>query len=457
MDGQAATRPEWRAMSDSCDLIVRGGTLATPDAIALGDLAIRGGKIVAVGDVSGFSAAEELDATGLHVLPGAIDTQVHFREPGMEHKEDLESGTRCALMGGVTTIFEMPNTNPTTITAEALYDKLQRCEGRAWVDHGFFIGASPENVDELATLEQLPGVPGVKTFMGSSTGSLLVEEESVLRRVMQNGVRPMPVHSEDEARLRERKVIADEAGHPRAHPIWRDPESAVISTKRLIRLSEETGRHVHILHISTADELPLIAEAKRRGLRVTCEATPHHLTLEAAQYETLGTYLQMNPPVRDETHRRAIWAAVKEGLFDVFGSDHAPHTHEEKAKPYPASPSGMPGVQTIYPVMLHWAIEGELPLRQAIDMLTSRPADLYGIRDKGRLVVGADADLAVFDLNAQFTLTNEGMETKCGWTPYHGMTIRARPIHTLVRGHWAMREGARPAAPIGRPVSFTWK
>ncbi|MFI5387869.1 MAG: dihydroorotase, partial [Fimbriimonadales bacterium] len=335
------------------DVLIRGGQIVSGSDVVEGDIGISGGKIAQVGVLSGSTADETIDAKGLHVMPGLIDTQVHFREPGMEHKEDIESGTSAAITGGVTSIFEMPNTNPTTTTREALDDKLSRAEGRAWCDYSFFVGASTDNIEELAELEMLPGTPGIKVFAGSSTGSLLVDSEDDLRRVLQNGIGRCPVHSEDEARNRERKSLMSANPHAREHPFLRDGESARISTERVLRISKEIGRPVHILHVSTADEIPLIEKAKVDGLGTTCEITPQHLWFSAPDaYDRLGSMAQMNPPIRSEDHRQALRSAVRAGLFDVVGSDHAPHTLEEKAKPYPQSPSGMPGVQTLLQVML---------------------------------------------------------------------------------------------------------
>ena len=422
----------------------------------MADVGVSEGKIRAVGDLSGESARETLDVGGLHVLPGAIDTQVHFREPGLTHKEDIEHGSLAAVCGGVTTFFEMPNTDPPTTTREALAWKLERARQTSWANYAFFIGASATNVEDLASLEMLPGTPGVKIFAGSSTGTLLVEDEELLRRVLQNGTRPCPVHSEDEARLRERKSLLSCNPHVREHPFIRDAEAARLCTERLIRLSRETGRPVHILHVSTKDELSLLSHAKQKGLKVTCEITPQHLTFTAADYESLGSLVQMNPPVRDLEHGLALWEALDEGLFDVFGSDHAPHTLEEKSQPYPKSPSGMPGVQTMLPVLLEYVAQGKLTLEKVVQMTAERPASLYGIADKGSVSEGLDADLAIFDLASSLTVTKEWLKSKCGWSPFEGRTLRGRPVHTIVGGKLAARDGA-PAERAGACVNFSWK
>ncbi len=439
------------------DTLILGVMRVSSAGISREDIGIRDGKIAALGDLSAATATLVINAENLHAFPGAIDTQVHFREPGMEHKEDLASGTLAAICGGVTTIFEMPNTNPTTTSSSALEDKLSRASGRAYCDFGFFVGAATGNLDELSDFEMLPGTPGIKMFAGSSTGDLLVDGVDNQREAMRHGKRPMPIHSEDEKRLRERKGIFGEHPHVRVHPEIRDPEAARLSTERLIQLCEETGRPIHILHISTKEELPLLADAKKRGLPVTCEVTPHHLTLNADQYETLGTKLQMNPPVRSEEHRLAIWQAVKDGLFDVFGSDHAPHTLEEKAKPYPESPSGMPGVQTLFPVMLDWSLRGEMPLTQLTNMMMERPAELYGINGKGKLEIGFDADLILVDLEKSWVVSDGAMKSKCGWTPYAGRTLKGTIENVFLRGEMVVSGGEPLNLPIGQAVQYDWK
>jgi dihydroorotase len=423
---------------------------------APGDLAILDGKIAAIGDLSAASAAEVIDAQGLALLSGIIDSQVHFREPGMEHKEDLESGTRSAILGGTTTILEMPNTNPTTTTEGALMDKLRRAEGRAWCHYGFFIGAATDNLNDLGALENLPGVPGVKIFVGSSTGSLLVDVEEDLRRVLKNGKKPCPIHAEDESRNRERKSLISDKPHPREHPFLRDQESARIATERMIRLCEETGRRVHILHISTAIEPPMIADAQRRGVPVTAEVTPQHLYFAAPDcYERLGTMAQMNPPLRSEEHRQGLWRALEAGVFSIFGSDHAPHTLQEKAQPYPASPSGMPGVQTMLPVLLTFVAQGKLPLGKVPLMASENPAKLYALKGKGRLEVGFDADLTLVDLDASYVFERSMVASKCGWSPYEGERLTGKVEHVILDGRVVVRSGQLVGAPAGARVDIT--
>ena len=432
------------------DLLFRGGRLPSGHEA---DLAIQDGRIAAIGRVEG-EAKRMIDARGLTILPGAIDTQVHFREPGLTHKEDLESGSRSALHGGVTGYLEMPNTNPTTTDEATLRDKLFRAKGRSWVHYGFFVGASTDNADRLEEYERLPGVPGIKIFMGSSTGPLLVGGDDELRRVLLSGRKRCPIHAEDEGRNRERKALLSEEPHPREHPFLRDAESARLATERILRLSAETGRPVHVLHVSTADEPPLIAEAKRRGLGTTAEVTPQHLWFCAEDYERLGTRLQMNPPIRSAEHREGLWRALEAGVFDVFGSDHAPHTLEEKAQPYPTSPSGMPGVQTLMMALLRFVQQGRLSLETVVRMACERPAGLYGIEGKGRLEEGMDADLALWDLDRTVVFERGMVRSKCGWSPYEGETLAAAPEYVVVGGRVALESGEAVGEPSGEMLRF---
>ncbi len=433
------------------DLFLKGGHVATPGGIVAADLAVRRGRIAAIGALSG-AAAEVIDITGLTVLPGVIDTQVHLREPGLEYKEDLATGTAAAALGGVTAVCEMPNTKPSTTTAEALADKLARAKGRAWVDHAFFLGAAAENIDELGRLERLPGCAGIKLFMGSSTGSLLVDDEQLLTRALANGRRRMAVHAEDEARLKERRGLVEGGAPPAMHPEWRDTRTAVLATERLLRLAKAAGRQIHVLHVSTAEEMTLLAEAKDFA---SVEVTPQHLTLAAPEcYERLGTYAQMNPPIRGEEHRQALWRAVEQGVVDVIGSDHAPHSREEKAKPYPQSPSGMTGVQTLVPVMLDHVTAGRLSLERFVDLTSAGPARIYGLAGKGRIAVGYDADFTVVDLKARRRISNMWIASKCGWTPFDGMQVTGWPIATIIRGQVVMREDTLLGDPRGEPLRY---
>ena len=441
-------------MSDTFDLIIAGGTVVNHAGTGPADVGVRGGKVAAIGDLSLGSAGQRIDARGLHVLPGVIDSQVHMREPGneaMQAKEDLAHGGDAAVLGGVTAVFEMPNTDPNTISADAHADKLRRAKGRMRCDHAFFIGGTAENTHELGELERLPGCCGVKVFMGSSTGSLLIADDDGVRRVLRTIRRRAAFHCEDEYRLKERARLARQ-GDWTSHPEVRDVEAARLATQRLIGLAREEGAQIHVLHISTAEEAPLLAAAKDVA---TMEATPQHLTLTAPEaYETLKGRAQMNPPVREPRHAKALWAAVQSGLVDVIGSDHAPHTLEEKARAYPASPSGMPGVQTIVPIMLDHVNAGRLTLTRFVDLLCHGPQRVFGIAGKGRMAQGYDADFTVVDMAKTRTIEDSWIASKCGWTPFAGRTVTGWPIMTIVRGNVVMREDQLIGAPAGEPVRF---
>ncbi|HHL43424.1 MAG TPA: dihydroorotase [Hellea balneolensis] len=438
-------------MTKTYDMIIRGGIVVNHDGRGAADIGIQDGKISAIGDLSTVSAGENIDARGLHVLPGVIDTQVHFREPGPTHKEDLEAGSRGAVLGGVTGVFEMPNTNPNTATPEALSDKLNRANARMHCHHAFYIGGTHDNADHLDELERLPGCCGVKVFMGASTGDLLIADEEGLSRVLASINRRASFHCEDEARM---QIMKDRirAGDPTSHPEARDAKAAYLATAQILRLARKAAKRVHILHVTTGDEIPLLVAHKDIA---TCEVTPQHLTLSAPScYETLGTRAQMNPPVRREQHRAALWQALAQGVFDVIGSDHAPHTLKEKAVPYPASPSGMPGVQTLVPVMLDWVNKGYLSIERFVDLTSAGANRIWGLAGKGRLAVGYDADVTIVDLKAKHTLSDKDMANKSGWTPYDGMEVTGWPTHTIIDGKTVMQEGELVRTGQGTPYRF---
>jgi len=439
-------------MSERFDRILRGGTVVNQDGAHIRDVGIRDGRIAAIGTLDPGSAGEVIDVTGLHVLPGVIDPHVHFREPGAEHKEDLESGSLSAVMGGVTAFFEMPNTKPSTTTAEALADKVARATERSYCDFAFYLGATRENTHELAMLEREPGCCGIKVFMGASTGDLLIEDDEGVEAVLRQTSRRVSFHSEDEYRLRERVGI-QRAGDPSSHTDWRDAEAAILGTQRLVDIARRTGKRIHVLHVTTAEEMAFLARHKDVA---TAEVTPQHLTLTLPEaYERLGTKAQMNPPLRDQAHADVLWWGVTSGIADSLGSDHAPHTLEEKAKPYPSSPSGMPGVQTLVPVMLDHVNAGRLTIERFVDLTAHGPQRVYGIANKGRLAVGYDADITVVDLKARRTITDDWIRSRCGWTPFAGRTVTGWPIGTIIRGTVVMWEDElRIRRGIGRPVVF---
>jgi dihydroorotase len=437
-------------MTIEVDMLLQGGTVVNHDGTGVRDIAVRAGRIVAIGNVAGLSAAETLDCRNLHILPGVIDSQVHFREPGLEHKEDLETGSRAAVMGGVTAVFEMPNTKPLTTSAAALADKVARAKNRMFSDFAFYVGGTRDNVGEISTLEKLEGSAGIKVFAGSSTGDLLVEDDAGLEAVMAHLGRRAAFHSEDEMRLRGRTSF-QVAGDAKSHPLWRDEEAARLCTQRLLHIARKHGKRIHVLHISTAEELPLLAANRDIA---TIEVTPHHLTLSADDYAHLGTRLQMNPPVRDKRHREALWQAIASGLVDVLGSDHAPHTLDEKAKPYPQSPSGMTGVQTLVPMMLHHVNAGKLSLERFVDLTSHGPQRIFGIANKGRIMEGYDADFTIVDMKRSETIRNTWIESKSQWTPYDGVTVKGWPVGTIIRGRKIMWQGDIAAKAHGQPVRF---
>ncbi len=438
-------------MTETFDLVIKGGTLVNHDGTGQADIGVRGGRIAEIGTIAPQSAGEVIDAAGLHVLPGVIDSQVHFREPGAEHKETLTNGSRSAVMGGVTAVFEMPNTSPLTTSADALADKVARGRKGMFCDFAFYVGATRENVDQLGALERLPGSAGIKVFMGSSTGNLLVDDEESLSRVIAAISRRAAFHSEDEARLIERQDIRRE-GDPASHTEWRDPQAALISTQRLVRLAREHGKRVHVLHISTGEEMEFLSKHKDVA---SVEATPQHLTLTARQaYQALGAKAQMNPPLRDTAHQKILWWGLNQGVVDVLGSDHAPHTLEEKALSYPASPSGMPGVQTLVPIMLDHVNSGRLSLERFVDLSSHGPQRIFGIACKGRIAAGYDADFTIVDLAAKRTIEDDWIASRCGWTPFAGRSVTGWPKGTVIRGRRVMWEDEILGQAGGEPVRF---
>ena len=438
-------------MTQTFDLIVRGGEVANHSGRGMADVGVRDGRIAFIGDLGQASAGEVVDASGLTVIPGIIDTQVHFREPGLEWKEDLETGSRAAALGGVVAVFEMPNTNPNTTDPATLEDKLNRARDRMWTDHAFYIGGTHGNSAHLGELERLPGCCGVKVFMGASTGDLLIADDDGVREVLSNVSRRATFHSEDEYRLAERRELA-RTGDWTSHTDVRDAESAIMSTRRLVRLAREVGKRIHVLHVSTAEEIEFLADHRDIA---SVETTPQHLTLDGDEaYARLKGYAQMNPPIRNRPHIEGLWRGIQQGVVDVLGSDHAPHTKEEKAKPYPASPSGMPGVQTLAAVMLTHVAEGRLSLERFIDLTSAGAQRIFNIANKGRMAEGWDADLTLIDLKATRAIRHEDQASRCGWTPFDGFEARGWPMATIVRGRVVMSDGELIGAAHGRPVRF---
>ena len=438
-------------MSDTFDLVIRGGQVMTPGGLVSADLGVRGGKLAAIGAFAAAQGGQVIEAAGLHVLPGVIDAHVHFREPGLTRKEDFETGSRAAVLGGVTAVFEMPNSDPATVSADLLLDKMKRADGRMRCDYAFYIGGTAENAGMLGDLERLPGCAGVKIFMGASTGSLLLADDEGLTRALASGTRRISFHAEDEDRLQARKALAL-SGRPETHPVWRDAACARIAGERLMRLARSAGRKVHVLHATTADEMPVYAAHRDIA---TVEVTVNHLSMTAPDcYERIGNFAQMNPPIREKAHQDALWAAVRSGLIDAIGSDHAPHLPAEKRGVYPQTPSGMPGVQTLVPMMLSHVAAGRLSLARFCDLTSAGPARIYGVAGKGRIAEGYDADFTIVDLKAKRTLRSEDMASKCGWTQFDGVEATGWPVATVVRGLTVMRDGEAAAMATGEPVRF---
>ena len=423
----------------SNELLLKNGEVYVDGSLQKKDVLVKDGLISKIEDSIQESGQKVLDLSGQQVLPGLIDSQVHFRDPGLTHKEDLETGSIAAALGGVCTFFEMPNTTPPTTDEASINEKVEKAKRVSYVNFGFFMGATQHNIEELKKAKDIEGCCGIKIFLGSSTGSLLLYEKEALLNVFKHTKGMISCHSENEDMLRANVSIRDAATSAHDHPKWRSVETALTSTERLIGLAREAGRKVHVLHITTKNEMEFLKENKDV---CTVEVLPQHLTLSAPEcYDKLGTYAQMNPPIRTQEHQEGLWDGLLNGTVDVMGSDHAPHTREEKDQGYPKSPSGMPGVQTIIPIMLNHVNSGKLPLSRLMELMAERPAELWSL-NKGKIEVGKDADFTVVDLSASFEIKNEDQASKSGWTPFDGMTVKGKPTHTIVGGVVVMKDGA---------------
>ena len=432
------------------DLIIKNGKCYIDGHLKDVNISVKDGKIQKIGQIT-EDAKDTIDATGLIVLPGCMDTQTHFREPGSTDTEDLHSGSRAAIVGGITSVFEMPNTNPPTSTKKEFQRKLDLAKNRMYCNYAFYFGATADNANELADLKNLEGCCGIKLFAGSSTGNLLVADEKDIEVVFQNSSKVVAVHSEDEAILSINKKLIRK-GDVHSHPIWRSDECAISSTRRIVRIAKRYNKKAHVLHISTKQEIDFLAQHKGN---ITFEITPQHLTIYAPDcYDKLGTYAQMNPPIRDKSHYDRLWYAVKNNLNDTIGSDHAPHLKVNKDKEYPNSPSGMPGVQTLMPVMLNHINEGKLTLNQLINFVCENPVKIFGIRGKGFIREGFDADFTIVDMNKKITIKNKNIESKCGWTPFDGVEFKGTPVSTIIAGKIKMNDGKILGDPDGTPLKF---
>ena len=433
------------------DLIIKNGTCFINGKLSKKDIGITNGKISHIEDSISESAKDNFDADKLTVLPGCLDTQVHFREPGSIDTEDLHSGSRAAIVGGITGVFEMPNTNPPTSTKKEFQKKLDLAKNRMYSNYAFYFGATADNANELADLKNLEGCCGIKLFAGSSTGNLLVADEKDIETVFKNSSKVVAVHSEDEEILnKNKKLIKD--GDVHSHPIWRSEECAVSSTRRIVRIAERYNKKAHVLHITTKQEIDFLSQHKGN---ITFEITPQHLTIYAPDcYDKLGTYAQMNPPIRDKSHYERLWYAVKNNYNDTIGSDHAPHLKVNKDKKYPNSPSGMPGVQTLMPVMLNHVNNGKLSLNQLITLVCENPVKIFGIKNKGYIKKDFDADFTIVDMNKTIEIKNEKIESKCKWSPFNGEKFLGTPVATIINGEIKMKNGEIIGDPTGKPMLF---
>ena len=437
-------------MSDNFSLIIKNGSCYIDGKLTQTDIGLSGNKIKKIGKIE-LNSSKVYDATDKVVLPGIIDTQTHFREPGSTDVEDLESGSRAAVLGGVTSLFEMPNTNPPTSNLVEFDKKLQLAKNRMHSNYAFYFGATPDNIEQLSKLKDVEGCCGVKLFAGSSTGKLLVDKEADIEKVISNSDRVVSIHSEDEEILNLRKKFIKE-GDVHSHPEWRNTECAISSTRRVVKIAERYNKKIHVLHVTTKEEVDFLAMHKKN---VTFEITPQHLTLYAPDcYDKLGTYAQMNPPLRTKEHYDRLWVAIKNNIVDVLGSDHAPHSKENKNKNYPNTPSGMPGVQTIFPVMLDHVNNGKLTLEQLIKLMCENPCKIFGIKNKGYLKEGYDADLTIADMNKEVTIKDEMIASKCGWTPFNNHKVKGFPVGTIVNGNLVMSDGKVIVESKGTPLKF---
>ena len=433
------------------DLILKNGIVFLPQGRTSIDVGIKDGKIVEIGNC--VDANKTIDCTNLFIFPGLIDTQCHFREPGGEHKETIQTGTMAAALGGIVGIFEMPNTNPLTTTPEALDHKISRGIDTAYTDFAYYFGGTYQNSHNLSKWENLDAICGIKIFMGASTGNLLSATDEEVEAVVSNGKRVIAVHAEDEFLMNEnKKTILKDSNDVGMHCKWRDVNSSLNATKRVVGLAKKHNRHVHVLHITTSDEMDFLRKNKDTA---TVEVLPNHLTLSAPDcYEQLGTLAQQNPPIREKHHQDALWKAIEDGTVDIVASDHAPHTLDEKSGTYPNTPSGTPGVQTLLPIMLDHASNGKLSYERLVDLMAYGPIRVHKIKNKCSITKNYDADFTIVDPKKTHVITNEEQASKSAWTPYDGKKITGMPVMTIIRGNIVMREGELLEKIIAQPIEF---
>ena len=428
--------------------LIRHAQVVLPESTERINVLIENGKVAALDVPDGASADEVIDASGLHLIPGVVDDQVHFREPGLTHKEDLLTATRACAKGGVTSFLEMPNTKPTTTSVAALESKLGLAAGRCVVNYGFYIGATPENVAELARATR---TPGIKIFIGSSTGDLLVDEQSALERIFAETTLPICAHCEDEATVRANAARIGGGSSVADHSRIRDNAAALIATKRAVDLAERHRHRFHVLHVSTAEEVQFL-----RGTSdlITAEACPHHLFFTVDDYDRLGSLIQMNPSIKSRADAAAVWQGLLDGTLEVIATDHAPHTLEEKRQPYPKSPSGLPAVENSLALMLNQVSLGLCSLRQVVSWMCEAPARVWNLHQKGAIREGWDADLVLVDLNRTAVVRNEEQLTKCGWTPWDGVSLTGWPVRTFVHGQTVFCDGRVVGEGTGREILY---
>jgi len=438
-------------MSVDRSLLIRHARIILPNGESLiGDVLTRFGTIVEISrEISSKTATREIDAQGLTLLPGVIDPQVHFREPGLEYKEDLFTASCACAKGGITSFLEMPNTRPLTTTQQALDDKLHRASLKCLVNYGFFVGATAENKEDLLLAEP---TPGIKIFMGSMHGDLLVDQDVALEAIFAHGQRLIAVHAEDQARINQRRQEFAGIHDPAIHSQIQDDQAALLATELALKLAKKYHRRLHILHLSTALEADLLRQDKPSW--VTAEVTPQHLLLNTSAYEKIGTWAQMNPPLRSHHDNEVLWQALKDGVIDFIATDHAPHTLAEKAQEYPNTPSGMPGVETSLPLMLTAAMQGRCTVAQVVQWMSSAVAQAYGIPKKGAIAVGYDADLVLVDLKTYRSVLREELLTKCGWSPFEGWNLTGWPVTTIVGGQVVFDHGKLDTEVRGQALSF---
>lgn len=428
--------------------LIQNAQVVLPSGTAAVDVLIEGSKIVGIDPPAGARVDETINAEGLHLLPGAIDDQVHFRDPGLTHKEDLHTGSLACAKGGITTFLEMPNTKPETITCERLAEKLALAATKCVVNYGFYVGATCDNVEEL---QRATRTPGIKIFIGSSTGDLLVDQQAALERIFAETTLPICAHCEDEATVRANRDRLNGGQDITDHSRIRDHKAAYIATKRAIELAFRHHHRFHVLHVSTADELELLADP--RGL-ITAEVCPHHLFFNIDDYARLGSLVQMNPSIKTAADNQALFQALLNGRIQVVATDHAPHTLDEKKKPYPQSPSGLPAVENSMALMLDCVHRGLCSIEQVVKWMCDAPARVWDIVQKGRIEEGFDADLALVDLRKSQTIHNEEQVTKCGWSPWHGVTLTGWPVRTWVMGRTVFADGRLDATVRGEEARY---